>query len=351
MKDKKLSIHIVAWNSMSFLPDLLDTIMKQTYRDFNVLVIDNASDDGVGAFLRETYPEVTVLRNPRNQGFAGAHNQGIRYVLDHWPQEDLKDRFILVTNPDILLEPNYLQELMAVVGAYPKTGSFSGKLMRAFGENLGDEALRETVKSDRFDTTGLKGYRSRRMVDRGAGAMDTGQYDELEHIFGAPGALPLFRAQTLKDVVVDGEYFDTDFFAYKEDIDLAWRMQWAGWDSLYVPSAVAYHYRGVYGPEKTSMIDRVRNRSAQSVQRVYYSTRNHWLMLLKNLRFSDFIVHGLWIMPSEMARLVYSVVFESVGRKAVMDVLRLLPRMLKKRRAIKRSAVRSAKEVRSWFTN
>jgi len=91
----KLSVHIVTWNSMRFLPDLLKSIMDQTYRDFNVLVIDNASTDGVEAFLREHYPDISFIRNARNLGFSAAHNQGIRYAVEHWPHTELQEHFIL----------------------------------------------------------------------------------------------------------------------------------------------------------------------------------------------------------------------------------------------------------------
>jgi len=109
----RISINIVAWNSMDYLPDLMASIAKQTYGRFQVVVVDNDSDDGVEAFLNREYPNVAVLRNARNRGFAGAHNQGIRYVLDHWPEDALDDRYILVTNPDVILEPDFLARLVA----------------------------------------------------------------------------------------------------------------------------------------------------------------------------------------------------------------------------------------------
>ena len=73
---------------MEYLPDLMRSIFDQTYQDFSVRIIDNASVDHVGEFMRENYPQVTVIRNTRNLGFGGAHNQGIRYAIDKWPQED-----------------------------------------------------------------------------------------------------------------------------------------------------------------------------------------------------------------------------------------------------------------------
>src|SRR3989338_6029367 len=176
MPSPHISVNIVAWNSMRYLPDLFRSLFAQTFRDFSVLVIDNGSDDGIEPWLQANYPTVTFIRNARNLGFAPAHNQGIRYALDHWKGEDLSQCFVLVTNPDIIFSPDYLERLMADAATHPEAASFGGKLLRAFGENLQDEVLQETVKSDVFDSTGLAASRARAFGDRGAGEGDKGQY-------------------------------------------------------------------------------------------------------------------------------------------------------------------------------
>lgn len=345
----KLSIHIVSWNSMRFLPDLLKSIMGQTYRDFNVLVIDNASTDGVEGFLREQHPEIAFIRNARNLGFCAAHNQGIRYAIDHWPSSELADRFILLTNPDILLTPTYLEELMAATRTHPKVGAFGGKLLRAFGENVDDEVFKEVVRSDRIDSVGLNPHRNHSFTDRGAGELDQGQYEEQENIFGISGALALYRASALEEVRFLDEVLDLDFFAYKEDIDLAWRLQHAGWDALYVPRAVAYHYRGMYGPEKSGLWKCLRNRREKSLLRNFFSTRNHWLLLFKNLKCTSLLFSFPWILTYEGAKLAYVLIFERSGWRAVKETVVLLPTMWKKRRATMRVCTRPRKEVRKWF--
>lgn len=345
----KTSIHIVTWNSMRFLPDLLESIMGQTYRDFNVLVIDNASTDGVEAFLRERYPDIAFIRNARNLGFSAAHNQGIRYAIEHWPASELSDRFILLTNPDVLFTPTYLEELIAATNVHPEVGAFGGKLLRAFGENVGDEVFKEVVRSDRIDSVGLNPHRNHTVTDRGAGELDQGQYEEREHVFGISGALALFRASALQEVRFGDEILDHDFFAYKEDVDLAWRLQHRGWDALYVPRAVAYHYRGMYGPEKVGLRQRLRNRRDKSLMRNFFSTRNHWLMLLKNLKCASLLFSFPWILTYEGARLVYVLIFEHSGWRALRETIALAPRMWKKRRATMKACRRPGREVRKWF--
>lgn len=348
MSYPSISINIVVCNDARFLKELLDSIVTQTFQDFSVLIIDNGSTDGVEEYLREHYPEVTLLRNARNLGFSTAHSQGMRYALEHWGG-DFADRFVLVTNPDTIWTPTFLEELVEAARANPKSGSVGGKLLRAFGENLGDEIFKETVRSQRFDSTGLNPHRNGTFTDRGAGELDDGKFDVQENVFGLSGALVLYRAQALDEARVGDEFFDGDFYLYKEDVDLAWRLQHLGWDALYVPSAVAYHYRGMYCPEKTSLWGKLMNRRAKSAVRSYYSTRNHWLVLLKNLRVIDIILLGFRIALYESGRLFFILFFEGSSRRAIFDAIKLIPTMLKKRASTLSRAKRRARDVRKWF--
>lgn len=345
----RVSINIVSWNSMEFLPDLLETIMRQTFQDFNVLVIDNGSNDGVGDFLREQYPEVMLLRNPRNLGFSAAHNQGIRYVLDHWDQTKHDQQYILVCNPDMLMSDTFIEELVRGADQNPEAGAIGGKLLRAFGENLADEVLKETVRSDIFDSMGLNPHKNRTVTDMGAGEKDKGQYDKVGEVFGVSGACVLFRASALQDVRFEDEFYDHDFFAYKEDVDIAWRMRHMGWVSRIIPRAVAYHYRGMYGKEASGLLAKVGNRRGKSSTRNYYSTRNHWLMLIKNMRFVNALLALPRLFIYEGLRFIYILFLEPSSLKACGDVLRLFPRMFEKRCATMEKKKVTAKELRRWF--
>jgi len=335
---------------MRFIPDLLRTLTKQTFQDFTVLLIDNGSTDGIEAFIKKEYPQIAFLRNARNLGFCGAHNQGIRYVLEHWKMEDWHDRFILITNPDIILTPTFLEGLMKEVDLYPSVGAFGGKLRRAFGEQVEDEVSRETIQSDLIDSTGLRTHKNYSFTDRGAGEMDTGQYDQQREVFGLSGALVLYRASALADVRYQEEIFDHDFFAYKEDVDLAWRLQQAGWSARYVPEALAFHYRGMYGKEQSGFFARIKNRYAKSRIRSYYSNRNQWLLLIKNLRLLNAFIASPRIFCLEFCRLLYTVFFETKNLRGFWDATSLLPRMIKKRLHAKKHRRRSAKELRQWFS-
>lgn len=343
----KVSINIVSWNSMKYLPELMRSIREQTFRDFSVLIIDNASTDGVVDFLREEYPEVTVLRNFNNTGFAPAHNQGIKYAFAAWRNEPLEKHYVLVTNPDIIFTPKFLETLVGQADATPEVASFGGKLLRAM--RAGEGAFIETVRSDVIDSVGLRVMRNRRSVDRGQGEHDTGQYDRDTKIFGVSGALVLYRAQALEVVRVGEEYFDNDFFAYKEDTDLAWRFQLLGLHSRYVPEAVAYHFRRAGGKEKSGPFEMLRNRKTKSPFINYLSHRNHPLMLVKNEHFTNLLLHAPWIVPYELVKFFSILIFEPRTLRAVKDFWKMLPRMLKKRSVIKSKSRVPASEIRKWF--
>ncbi len=327
----RVSVHIVAWNSMGFLPDLLKSIFSQTYEGMHVMVVDNGSDDGAEAFIRANYPRTMVLRNVRNLGFATAHNQAIRYAIEHWNDSDLSDRFVLVANPDTIWSPTFLEELVRAAEQDPKAGSFQGKLLRAYREHGEDEALAETVRSERIDSTGLSMHRDRTVTDRGAGELDTGQHDPSTDVFGPTGALALYRASALQGVRDEDGYFDPDFFVYKEDVDLAWRLRRAGWTSRYVPGALAHHHRNMFGTESAGWMERIRNRRSKSPARNWYSTRNQLLLLAKNEPFWSGLLALPWIVWFEARRFAYVCLLEPSSLSAYFSAARLFPRMFLKR--------------------
>ncbi|MFH1433805.1 MAG: glycosyltransferase family 2 protein [Candidatus Uhrbacteria bacterium] len=345
----KVAINIVTWNGLRYLPELLESLDAQTYRDFVVRVIDNGSDDGTVEYLAGERPDIMLVRNVKNHGFAAAHNQAIRYALDRWGVDELADRYVLVANQDLILEPDYLEKMVSEADHHPQFGSFSGKLLRAYGENMNDEYLKETVRSDRIDTTGLRANRWRRFTDRGAGELDKAQYDEDQDVFGVSGALAFYRASALADACCRGEYFDEDFFSYKEDVDLAWRLRNLGWGALYVPQAVAYHHRGIYGKEKVGLAGRIKDRRAKRPYFAALSTRNHWLAIMKNERWFNAVLAFPLVAPLELGRICYLVIFEPRTLWVIPSAIKLAPKIISKRRETLKRTKSKASELRGWF--
>jgi len=344
----RIYAHILTWNDRRYLPDLFKSLEVQTHEDLIVRVLDNGSTDGSLEYIQEKYPRALVGRNVRNQGFAGGHNQLLRFTFDHLGEGE--DSFVVLINADMILDDHAVERLVEVLKKDATIGSVQPKVYRAFGENLGDEVLEQTVKSEILDTTGLRVRKGFRMSDRGAGEMDAGQYDEDLDIFGPSGAMVMFRLGAIRSVELEGEWFDGDFFTYREDCDLAWRMRRAGWKSLFTPTAIAYHYRGMYGAEKQGFIERLRNRRSQRPFFAAHSTRNQFFMLVKNLSFTDTVIYAPWLFFFEGIRFWYGMVFEPRTRRALLRSRKLFRCMRKKRKALKEYDRVPKKELRTYVS-
>ncbi len=340
-------ITIVTWNSMRYLPEALASIEAQTFRDWTLLIVDNASTDGVVEYVRANHPRAMIIRNTQNLGFCRAHNQAIAYAKAQLVREG-QEPFLLVTNPDIILEPDYLATLLDSVERRPEVGAAGGKLLKV--RERGEGALREGERTTVIDTTGMKVYKSRRFVERGAGESDDqGRYAKTEEVFGLSGALALYRLAALEDIAYDGQHFDEDFFVYKEDADVAWRLRLRGWAALYVPRAKAYHYRAAYGRDRAGFLEVIRGRRGRSKVVNYFSYRNHLLLLVKNEQIGNFLLDMPRIVWYELRKFLYVLFAEPSTLRAVPSFLGLLPRMLRKRRAAMRGARVKAKDLRKWF--
>ena len=174
--------------------------------------------------------------------------------------------WLLSLNPDVILSRDFLSKLVAAGEQDSRIGAVCGKLLRW---RPGEAAERTQI----IDSTGIYFLRNLRHLDRGSDEIDRGQYERPEYVIGATGAAALYRRKMVEDVSVDGEFFDEDFFAYREDADVAWRAQLLGWRCLYTPQAVAWHVRRVT-PERFKELPDLINR---------HSIKNRFLMRAKNL--------------------------------------------------------------------
>ncbi len=348
----KISVHIVAWNHARVLQDAVESLRAQTFKGFTLTMIDNASTDGSDGVVRSVFPEATILRNFKNLGFSRAHNQAIELARNRWSDDDKKgfsslDRYALVMNPDTILEPDFLEKLVRAVDGRYEIGSACGKLLKVY-QRLEEDG--DPRRSDVLDSTGLRVRRDRRVVDRGAGETDGPAYGEPTEVFGASGALALYRAEAIEALrEASGDFFDEDFFAYKEDVDAAWRLRLLGWKSLYVPAAIAYHYRGTGGSEKAGPFELLKRRYGRSSLVNRLSTRNHALLLVKNDDWSNWLLHLPWILAHEFGKFWATTLFAPRALGAYAEALVLVPRMLKKRAALRKRRKVSAKEIRKWF--
>ncbi len=333
---KRMAVDIVTWNSLPYLPNLFASLAGQSTIDATVMVVDNASNDGTISWLQDTQPAVTVLRNFRNQGFARGHNQGIAFALSRWPEAEWSNRYVVVTNPDLEFAPDCLERLLAAMDADPGLAACGPKLLRARAVDQ-EEGRIVTERTDVIDSTGLRISKSRRVVDRGSGERDAGQYDGLTDVFGLSGACVCIRASALAEAKLAGEFFDEDFFAYKEDADLAWRMRRLGMRARLVPEAVAWHVRGTPSTPSAGLFASWRNRGRRPARVNVLSTRNQIWMVWKNDEWLNLILHSPWIVPSEFVKTLGSLVSLSILR-GNLTALAGIGKMIRKRRELGRRA-------------
>jgi GT2 family glycosyltransferase len=312
----KVAVNIVTFNSAEDIAACLESVDHQTFRDFRIHVFDNASTDDTLERLASF--DIELVLSNWNTGFAKAHNDLIRA----YPAE-----YVLVLNPDAILKPEFLERILEALQARPDAASATGKLLRMDGMTL--------------DSAGIVMLRSQRHLDRGAGEPDLGQFDKPEDVFGPSGAAAVYRLKALQDVAVAGQFFDEDFFAYREDADLAWRCRLMGWNSIYVPSAVALHRRRVT-PERRSQLSPVIN---------YHSVKNRFLLRLNNMTRSLYLRDFWRITVRDAAVVGYVLVREWRSIGALFYLIRHLPRLWRKRRAIQSRRRISGTELDRWFYN
>ena len=311
------SVVVLNWDGGEMVQRCVASVLAQTVRPHEVLVVDNASTDG-SAEAFAGHPVVRLLRLPRNTGFAGGMNAGIAATTG---------RALLLLNLDVELEPDYLARCARALDDDDRLGGVTGKLLR-FTATPGEPVL---------DSTGHRLYRNRRAVDRGEGEPDTGQYDTRTDVFGVGGAAPLLRREMLDDVRLGDEWFDADFFAYFEDIDLCWRARLRGWGFGYAPAAVARHHRGGTGGRRVDAIEAGNH-------------RNRLLMMIKNDARASLVRHAGGIALTELRSAVH---LGATRPRALLlayaGLLRLLPRVLAKRRRVQAGRTVGWRELERWF--
>lgn len=307
----KAVISLLTYNSGAYIPECLTSIERQTFKDFELVCRDNHSSDASVEALRGHAPEARVVLEPINRGFSGGHNTTIR---------ETTSEYVCILNPDLVLEPRYVETCVAFLARHPRAAAVSGLLIRT-------RSLTDLPEQGIIDASGITLLRTGRAVLTDAGKPSQ-TVTQPTRVFGVPATAAVYRRSALESVAVeiDGvrEYFDEDFFMYKEDVDLALRLSLRGWESFVIPSVCAYHIR--------STDYQLLRRSSPSINRLSY--RNHWLLLIKSTPRSFLIRNGGWILLFELAKFLFLLIREARTLGAFAEVWRLRKKMVKKRRII-----------------
>lgn len=326
--NKTVSVHIVTYNSTDDIVECLSAVLSQDHPIDRIIIVDNASSDGCADRAREFYqgyveitnptvrevyeknqegnlpikhPQLILLENKVNTGFAPAHNQAIAAT---------NTDYVLVLNPDLTLAPDYVSRLVQQMEADPRIGSATGKLLLKADHSL-------------VDSTGLEMNKARRAFDRGAEEPAT-NWQESGMVFGVSGAAAMYSRQMIEDISVDGEFFDSDFFAYKEDVDVAWRAGLFGWLAYYDAGAIGYHERGwkVAGRSSKPMF----------IRRISYI--NRYKMIYKNESAGRLPLTFIYSLPYELAAHAYTLIKEPGLLKAWSSFFAQRTKLRHKRRYI-----------------
>jgi len=231
-----ISVVIPNLNGERLLPMCLNSLRTQTFKDFEVIVVDNGSSDSSLKLLAESYPDVRVVALDKNYGFAFAVNRGIEAGFGE---------FICLLNNDIDLDPKWMQAMYEALGEHPEAGACGPKMMRYW-------------ERERINVLGIRLNSNGDVEIVGAGEEDRGQYDEVRYVFGVNAGASMYRRRMFDDVGL----FDEAFFASFEDVDLSFRAQLAGYKALYVPKSVAYHMVGATIKKRKYQPTYLNNRNA-----------------------------------------------------------------------------------------
>jgi hypothetical protein len=284
-------------DGLTYLDMVLGTLSEQSFRDFDVTVVDNGSSDGSVEYVRERWPDVQVVALPENVGFSGAINRGV---------DASRGRYVALLNTDVELSPDWLELLVAELERDPGVGFVSGKIMRHDDRDVIEQIGQDFFTSGQFEPIGLD-------------QKDTGQYDERRPATIVTAAAVLYRRAALRAA---GD-FDEDYFLYCEDADLCLRMLLGGNRGLYVPAPEAYHVRGGTTDRNSAMTS-------------FFLFRNGLITLLKDMPASVLI-------PSLPKILLYQYTLYRGARdggiaatfwRAYGSFLRMLGTTLRKRRRV-----------------
>lgn len=320
--NERVSVIIPNWNGARFLPVCLESLRRQTYRDFITYVVDNGSVDGSLELLRQNFPEVVVVGFPENRGFSAAINAGIAAS---------RGEYLVALNNDTEADPRWIEELVRALDTHTQIGFCASKVLDFKHRTLIDSF------GDGYTRLGLA-------FKVGALEQDDGRFDAPMEVFSACAAASIYRRSMLHEVGV----FDEDFFCYMEDVDLGIRARLAGYRCLAVPSARVYHIGAAStggGPTEFS---------------VHMTTKNLFNVMIKNMPIS-LLAAMLPLSLAAQAFLVTRALFLPSGAKlrpnlrgywrGLAAAIRQAPTMLRKRCDVQRRQCITARELVALIRN
>lgn len=332
----KLNIHLVTWNGSKYIPYLFESLRNQTFKDWKLVVLDNASSDDTVEKIKhelENFPfEHELIVNQENKGFAGGHNQ-------LWNEERgmRNEEFILILNQDLYLQNDCIEKMFNFLERHSEVAALAPRTMKwQFNEGKFGNVV---------DSLGLKIYRNRRVVEVGEGEEYENMNREFDYVFGVSGAVVLFRKRVIDEI----GFLDETFQSYKEDVDLAYRINISGCKSAVLYDAVVYHDRAGGGTKHKDDYSALKNKIQQKPWVKYHSYKNHLMTLYKNEYWQNFLLDLPWIKWYELKKFIYFLLFDRSILKGLGEIWQMRKELKKKRVEIKKIRKINWRELRKWW--
>jgi GT2 family glycosyltransferase len=333
-----VSVLIPTYQDAYLLRKSLPMFLGRPPEEIEILILNNDPVQDVRSSIGENAEDrrVRIIEMGFEAGFAVAINRGIR---------ESTGELVMFCNADLFPSPTYLAEMLRFFAQHARAGAAIGKLLRY--------DLAADRPTDIIDTAGLLLTRQRRMMPRGEGETDAGQFDDAVEVFAVDGAATIVRRSVLETIRVNGEYLDENFFAHKEDHDVSWRVRLAGWECWYAPSAVAYHCRTTRSLGSKRYLAAIRsfhrNEREKSDFVRAHAMKNQWLMLLKNEDWYNFARDFPFILAREATVVLHKLLFAPRALVAVPMTLKIVRETLRKRRAAKAKQTMDPRALRRWL--
>ncbi len=309
----KVIIIIATWNKKKLLKECLKSLKKQTFNNFRIIVVDNASSDGTVRFLNKYYPNVKIIELGKNLGFSKAVNKGIKVS---------KTEYIILLNNDTVVDKNFVKYLVASLDKNKYYCACTAKMI--------DFKNRDIVLSagDMMNNFGQS-------FSRGLGD-DIRKWDKAEEVFLVTGGASIFRKKTFDKI----GYFDEDFFVYGEDTDWCFRAQITGYKFYYEPKAIAYHHCKATSKDMPKIVE-------------YLQFRNMILTILKCFPQKLFLRKGRFVgMILIHLNTIFYMTIKGFLKEAIMAdlwILFHLPGILRKRSLIQSKRKVAIGYIENWL--
>jgi GT2 family glycosyltransferase len=292
------SVIVVNWNGRHLLGPCLDSLRAQTFRDFEIILVDNASTDGSPQWVAGSYPEVRLLVQSTNLGFAGGTNAGLAAA---------RGQFLVLLNNDTQAGPACLEALLEAARQDERAGMVAGVLVFAHRPEI-------------IASAGMRVQWDGVVLDHLVGRPRSSLPPAPVEVFGPSGGAALYRRAMLDEIGP----FRPEFFAYLEDAELAWRGRLAGWRCWLAPRAVVRHVYSASAGQDSSF-------------KAFYLARNRWLLLFLDLPAGLWLRYAPLIVAYDLAACAYGLL---TGNLAVvrgrLAALKMIPQLRPLRQEVQR---------------